>query len=289
MTPYTSEATEPNVVMVRFEGVESGWQQWIMLSSDRHHDSPYCHRERERQQLEKAKERGALIIDAGDVFDAMQGKYDPRRSLDDIREEDRGDDYLDRIIRHAARDYGPYAENWLVMGRGNHETSVRSHNSTDLTERLVYRLNHEYGGSVHVGGYGGWVRFVFHINGTKRASCNLRYFHGSSTRAPVTRGVIQTNRQAVNLPDADIVLNGHNHEAYIVPLPRERLTIHGKLRRDRTDFVRTPGYKDVFRVRKGTVGFEAQLGGQKLTGCAWLLFEYNHDNLIKRTITLDIA
>jgi hypothetical protein len=285
---HTVETTESNVVVVRFDDVCAGWEQWVMLSSDRHHDSPYCDRDKERRHLEKAKKRGALIVDCGDLFDAMQGKYDPRRSLDDVRPEDKVENYLDSIITHAAEDYADYARNWLVMGRGNHETSIRSHNGVDLTDNLAYRLNYEHAGRVNVGGFGGWVRFVFRINGTKSQSVNLKYFHGKSTRAPVTKGVIQTNRQAVYLPDADIVLNGHNHESYIVPIPRERLTIHGHVKRDQIQFVRTPGYKDHWKMRKGEVGFEAEQGSPKLTGCAWLRFFYK-DGLVGREVKLEVG
>ena len=288
MNPLTIKQTEPNVVVVNFDDVSSGWEQWVMLSSDRHHDSPYCDRDKERRHLEKAKKHDALIIDAGDVFDAMQGQYDPRRSLDNVREEDVGEDYLDRLVEHAARDYTPYAEHWLVMGRGNHETDVRKHNGTDLTNRLVLKVRQAISeNSISVGGYGGWVKFVFRINQTKSQSCNIKYFHGRSTRAPVTKGVIQTNRQAVIFPDADIVVNGHNHESYIVQQPRERLTLHGNIARDHIDFVRCPGYKDVWQTMKGEIGFEAQLGEPKITGCAWIRFYYQ--NGVAREITLDTS
>lgn len=288
MPDYTAESTEANALVVRFDGVCAGWEQWMMLSSDRHHDSPYCDRDKERRHLKRTTELDALIIDAGDIFDAMQGKYDPRRSLDDVRNEDKGQNYLDLLTEHAARDYGPYACRWLVMGRGNHETSVRANCGVDLTSNLAYRLNMEHGGGVHAGGYGGWVRFVFRINGTKSQSCNLKYFHGKSTSAPVTKGVIQTNRQAVYLPDADIVLNGHNHETYIVPIPRERLTIHGRIKRDKILFVRTPGYKDAWAVQKGNLGYEAQQGGPRLTGCAWLHFWYE-GGLVNWDVRLDVS
>jgi hypothetical protein len=39
----------------------------------------------------------------------------------------------------------------------------------------------------------------------------------------VTRGVIKTNRRAVMLPDADIVISGHIHERWIVEVPRLKL------------------------------------------------------------------
>lgn len=288
MNPYSIESPERNVLIVRFPEISAGWSQWLMLSTDRHHDNKCCDRELEDKHLKKARQRQALIIDAGDLFCAMQGKYDPRSNMDSIRAEDVGQDYLDRIVSHAARDYGPYAEHWLVIGRGNHETNIRKRHGTDLTSNLVHRLNTVHGARAHVGGYGGWVRFVFKMNGTKSQSINLKYFHGKSTSAPVTKGVIQTNRQAVYLPDASIVLNGHNHDTYHVPIPRERLTQYGNVKRDVVDFVRTPGYKDGWR--KGELGYDAEQGSPKSLGCAWVRLYYDAaESRIERDIFLDVG
>ena len=105
-----------NVLTVKFSGISSGWEQWFLLSADRHHDNIHCNRQLEREHLEEAKRREAFIIDGGDLFCAMQGKYDPRKSMDDIRPEDVGADYLDRIVRHAAEDYAPYAKQFILIG-----------------------------------------------------------------------------------------------------------------------------------------------------------------------------
>ena len=105
-----------NVLTVKFSGISSGWEQWFLLSADRHHDNIYCDRELEKKHLDQAKERGAYVLDFGDLFCAMQGKYDPRKSMDDIRPEDVGADYLDRIVRHAAEDYAPYAKQFILIG-----------------------------------------------------------------------------------------------------------------------------------------------------------------------------
>jgi hypothetical protein len=287
MNTYSVDSKGPNVLIVRFDGISAGWEQWLLLSSDRHHDNKHCNRTLERQHLEKAKERGALIIDAGDLFCAMQGKYDPRSSMDDIRAEDVRQDYLDAIVIHAADDYGPYAENWLMIGRGNHETNIRKRHGTDLISNLVHRLNTQHEARAHAGGYGGWVRLVFKMNRTKSQSVNLKYFHGTGGDSPVTKGVIKTNRQAVYLPDADIVLNGHNHNAYHVPLPRERITQAGKVTRDVVDFVRTPGYKDEYN--DGAGGFLVEGGnGPKPLGCAWVRFWFDATHSrIEREISLD--
>jgi hypothetical protein len=246
MNPYTLAADSAAVLTVTFSEVRSGWEQWVLLSSDRHHDNPHCDRDLETAHLQQAIEREALIVDAGDLFCAMQGKYDPRSNMDDIRPDDVGADYLDRITSHAAEDFGAYAANWLLLGKGNHETNILKRHGHDLTSKLAYLLNREHGGKVHVGGYGGWIKFVFADSDRVRCSLNFKYHHGAGGGGPVTRGVIQTNRQAVYLPDADVVLNGHTHDAWHVPIARERLTSRGMVRRDLVHFVRTPGYKDEY-------------------------------------------
>lgn len=58
-----------------------------MLRSDAHQDSVHCNRALELQQLQKTTERGALILNVGDLADAMQGRFDPRRSYAEIRPE----------------------------------------------------------------------------------------------------------------------------------------------------------------------------------------------------------
>ena len=101
----------------------------------------------------------------------------------------------------------------------------------------------------------------------------------------MTRGVIQTNRQAVFLPDAHIVWNGHNHQAYVMPIPRERISRSNKVSNDILWFIRTPGYKDE-RNRAEGYGVELNAGPTPL-GCVWLKFSLYNDK-IKLNITSDI-
>lgn len=268
-----------NVTTVRYDVSGLGWTSWAFLRSDAHHDSPDCVREIEYKHLDKAKEREALIFDFGDTFDAMQGKFDPRRSLDDVRPEYAGSDYYDLIVNGTATDYAKYSANFALFARGNHETAVRKNANTDIISRIVDRMNNakpETEIRTQEGGYGGWVRFMFSIHGTRRQSINLKYHHGSGGSAPVTKGVIQTNRQAVYLPDAHIVVNGHNHQSYIVPIVRERLNSAGKIGKDIMWFLRTPGYKDEYR--DGSEGYAVEKGmSPTAVGGIWLKFEY--DNL----------
>ena len=282
------EPTSRNVLTVRFQGIAAGWEQWILLSADRHHDSIYCDRKLERHHLQQAQERGALIADFGDLFCAMQGKWDPRSSMDDIRPEDNATDYLDRIVMHASEDYGPFAKSFLVIGKGNHEDNIRERHGVDLISNLVHRLNADHGGAVHVGGYGGWIRFMFKMRKTVNQSINLKYHHGAGGGGPVTKGVIQTARQAVYLPDANIVVNGHTHDSWYLPLARERLYGKGRVGRDLIHFVRTPGYKDEYN--DGAEGYHIETWKPpKPIGACWLRFFVENHGRIEIEITLAVT
>ena len=50
------EHVSRNVLNVKFENISTGWEQYILLSSDRHHDSKWTDRDLELEHLEKAKE-----------------------------------------------------------------------------------------------------------------------------------------------------------------------------------------------------------------------------------------
>lgn len=240
--------------------------------SDNHHDSKYCRRELERKHMQAAKDRGGLIMMFGDIFDAMQGKFDPRRSLDSVRPEDARADYFDSIVEHAVEDYAEFADHIVLISKGNHETAVLDKTNTDLTSNLVYKLNAEHvsdDNRIYTGGYGGWIRFMFTANKTRRSGLQVKYHHGNGGAAPVTRGVIQTNRQAVFLPDADVVVNGHNHQGYILPIARERLTRSGKVEKDLCWFVRIPGYQDAYA--DGAAGYVVEKNsGPTPNGAVWL-------------------
>lgn len=231
----------------------------MYLSSDLHIDSVYCNRDKLLADFEEAKNRNAYIMLFGDIFDAMQGKFDPRRSMDELRPEYRKANYYDIVIQDVAKILKPYAENILLISPGNHETAVLKNASISMIDRLVYTLNLEHGGHVLQGGYGGWVRINAH-RGTHggRHSVKMKYHHGFGGDAPVTRGVIHTNRQSVYIKDADIIVNGHNHNAYYVPIVSESLTNNGTVIFQTTHHIRTPGYKQEYG--DGSKGWAVEKG-----------------------------
>ena len=72
----------------------NGWELWILLTSDWHWDNPKCDRKTLKRHLDQAKERNAKIIITGDLFCAMQGKYDKRSNKSSLRPEHQTDNYL---------------------------------------------------------------------------------------------------------------------------------------------------------------------------------------------------
>ena len=286
--PWTVERMKSSVHKIRFTGISSGWEQRIMLSGDRHHDNLYANHKLEIKHLEQARECNAPIIDIGDFFCLMQGKYDPRKSYTDLRPELIEGPYLDRVIDTAADFYKPYAQQFAIIGEGNHESNVKKRAETDMIARITGRLQRESAvdNRAFAGGYSGWILFSFG-NKTNTRTLPLFYHHGYGGGGPVTKGVIQTNRRAVYLPDASIIVTGHIHEAWNIPIKRERISQRGVVKQDIQWHVSVPTYKDDYA--NGTGGFHIEKGRPpKPMGCAWLVFRYENSFIVPR-IELDIV
>lgn len=262
----TLDRTGPTVLSIRMDVDTPDWEQWFLLRSDAHHDNLHSNHALERKHLDEALECDAGILDFGDLCCAMQGRWDKRADPRQFREELRIN-YLDSLVRYNSSFYLPYASNWLMISPGNHESSVRKRHETDLTERIAERLRAE-GSPIETMPYSGWVRFMF-ARGAQRESVRLRYTHGYGGGGPVTRDVIQTARQAVYL-DADIVVSGHTHDQFEVPIMRERLNQAGIPELEEMTFLKLGGYKDEFTSGDG---WAVEKGlPPKPQGAYWLRF-----------------
>ena len=259
-------------------GRNKDWEQWVLLRSDVHHDNPKCDQDLERQHLQEALEYDAPVIDNGDLFCAMQGRWDKRADKSALRPEHQGSNYFDLLVETAADFYEPFKSHLAILGRGNHETAMTKAHETDLTDRLASRLRHR-GGIAEASGYGGWVIFRFrdpNQSGSKanKDTVTLYHYHGTGGGGPVTRGTIQTNRLAVFTPDAQIVLTGHTHDEWQMPIRRQRISIQGVIFHDEQLHVRVPGYKDAWGDGDGGWEVEKMLGPKNI-GSAWLKFYWD--------------
>ena len=85
----------------------------------------------------------------------------------------------------------------------------------------------------------------------------------------MTKGVIQTNRRAVYLPDARVIISGHIHEEWVVTLCRERLSPRGRVYLDEQSHIVTGTYKQEHDPVNSS--WHSQMGRPpKPIGATWL-------------------
>lgn len=262
--------------------IETDKELKIVQMSDIHFDSIVCNREQFMIDLDYAKKIGGLIVIIGDMFDAMNGRFDPRRSYSEIRPEYRSENYYDLIVDDAIEKLKPWRNQIFMVAPGNHEKSVLKNSNTDIISRFVKGLSTDKH-KVLIGGYGGIINVL--INDIY---IPMKYFHGSGGEAPVTRGAIQTNRQAVFLPDFQVIMNGHSHHMYYIPITRERTKPPLEHYFDIQHHVRSPGYK--MSYADGTDGWEVTRGGvPKPIGCAILDIRENGEIMVTPHIHPPVA
>jgi len=287
---FNIKRTGKNLFDITYDitGKLSKWEEWILLTSDRHWDNPHSNWELQKEHMDEALRRGAAVIDCGDFFCAMQGKWDKRSSKADLRPEHQVPDYLDALVGTAAEFFEPYASIMPIVARGNHEAAILKHHETCLIERFCSTMKYKTGHTIFNGGYSGFFRIRVRQDGrTPGRILTCHYSHGYGGGGPVTRGVIQTNRRAVYLPDADLVVSGHVHEHWQVELMRMRVG-RREIYHDRQLHVCLPTYKE--EMGTGFEGWHVESGRPpKPQGAAWmrLYFRGSHD-AIGRGLAFDI-
>ena len=261
--------TAPNAAEIRFTP-GSGPYYYVMLRGDAHHDNPDSDRELELNHLGVAKSLNAAIIDNGDLFCAMQGKYDPRSSKDKVRPENQRGDYLDSLVRSATELYAPFANRFIGFGLGNHETSIYKRHETDLTDRMCTLLSHTRGVPNLKMGYSSWYRFVIPEGKVSRIAFTVYAVHGWGGGGAVTRNMIQAgNRIPMMVEGADVIVVGHTHDGWECPIKKKVLDRAGCPKDSILHIVQCPSYKNEYKAGEG--GWHVETGKPpKWTGCYML-------------------
>lgn len=253
-----------DAIVISFNNLKKGWEKWFLLHSDVHYDSKKCDRGLLERHHKEAVQKDAHILDFGDWFDVMGGKYDPRSTKSDIRTEYNKGTYFDDVVEDSAEYLNKYKDKLIMVAEGNHEISIRNRQEINLTKRLIEKVNPNI---IH-GKYTGWIRFQFEVpQGGMRSSKTLYYSHGSGGNAPVTRGVIQTARRQ-DFIDADILVTGHIHTEYMLSRPKVKLNEQGNEIMYEQQHVQLGTYKNSFKGSwESMKGFPPpSMGG------AWLRF-----------------
>jgi UDP-2,3-diacylglucosamine pyrophosphatase LpxH len=262
---------DPNVTVIDVPLHKTSDDFWVLVRSDCHWDNTDCDRDLEMLHLEQARERNAAIIDNGDLFCAMQGKYDKRSSKSHVRTEHQHGNYLDRLVETAADYYTPYARQFVVLGHGNHETSILNRHETNLTARLAERLNDRTGSQINGGHYSGWVKFRFTMSPTRKATKNLWHIHGYGGGGPATKDMIQMHRQMVYVETADIMVSGHVHQHWSAKETKLGLSQDGSVYQRDVFYLKATTYKDEYRTGSG--GWHIETGkSPRPLGAWWIRF-----------------
>ena len=220
------------------EPLGEGGTRRIFLVFDAHFDSRACRLDLLRSHLGQAAEEGAPIVFGGDTFDAQGGHWHPGRTLDGVKDEFRGPDYLDRLVNGFVDVAGPVAEHVVFMGRGNHELTIARNNNTDLIERSAERLR-QLGSEVVTGGIGGWILCRLRVTKTTKLVVPIYYHHGTGAGGLAAR----VTRRAAMLPEAAVVITGHTSDEYIITVCRDRIAPRtGRIFQDEQLHVASPGY-----------------------------------------------
>ena len=214
----------------------------LLVLTDLHWDSAQCDLVLLKQHLDLALSRNIPVLIAGDLFDVMQGRWDPRASQESLREEHRGGRYFDSVISTALDWFKPYAGILAVVAPGNHETSIAKRHDTNLISRFVEGLS-RMGAATLEGGYWGFVVIQVSQKNNHKGQVLLHFTHGSGGGGEITRGLIDQNRIR-SMYSADIYVSGHIHRKNYDENVMLCVSSNGKLKKQKQLFLRCSSYKD---------------------------------------------
>lgn len=284
--PPLRSVSRPSKTVVRVEVDANGadWSLDTLWRSDAHHDNALSNRKAEKLHLDQARDRGGLIFDCGDAFDAMQQKGDPRSDRSQLRDEHNRNGYFDALVDEAAAFYAPYCDNWVFMSPGNHETAVTDRHGTNLTERLAEGMRTRAGADrgPMVGTYQGWVALHFKWGVRNSQTFKFRYTHGYGGGGPVTKDMIQTSRQLAVIENCDFLLSGHTHDSWHCIQSRTYLDDYGNEKTRNVTMLKLGTYKSEFEAGSG---WAVRVGHPPRPIGAWFITFYKSGDRIKYRVT----
>lgn len=273
---FLDETDEASCLTVRFPKFGPGSEAWVLVQSDQHVDHPQCDHALLRKHLKLADQREAIGLSIGDFFDCIGGKFDPRRSMSALRPELRRDDYLTVVPKYCANVIRPYGHIYKLWTPGNHCQSIMDHHQVDLLRALVKELEPDSRGC-HIGSMRGWVRFCFHLTKTVQDVKVLHYIHGYGGGGPVTKDTIQLDRQMTWVEGADIILSGHTHDQWHIPVARAGLNREGRPVERIVECLKIGTYQTSFKTGRGYNALKGH--GPKPKGAWWIKFSFAGDEV----------
>jgi len=216
----------------------------FLFISDIHYDAMKCDRSLLHRHLDEARELGAGVFIFGDLFDLMQGRFDPRGNYSELRPEYKSCIYVDEVIQDVGEKLSKYADVIKFISKGNHETNIEKRMMVSPIDRVAQIIN-TAGGHVEVGGYAGWLVVTTHRNGSSKRRYNVHYHHGYGGGAKRSKGILGADIDQKDFPDADFILRGHDHQKWHLPVTIDRLNHHFRLEQRTVHHLRMGSYKQL--------------------------------------------
>ena len=214
----------------------------FLFISDIHYDAMKCDRSLLHRHLEEAQNLGASVFIFGDLFDLMQGRFDPRGNYSELRPEYKSCMYVDEVIQDVGEKLSKYADVIKFISKGNHETNIEKRQMVSPIDRVAQIINAN-GGHVEVGGYAGWLVVSASRNGSTRRRFNIHYHHGYGGGAKRSKGILGADIDQKDFPDADFILRGHDHQKWHLPVTVDRINHQCKLEQRTVHHLRLGSYK----------------------------------------------
>jgi UDP-2,3-diacylglucosamine pyrophosphatase LpxH len=263
------EALQNHVIKLTLEYDSSLDTRRICILSDIHWDNAHCRLDILADVLDKAKKDNIPVCIFGDFFCAMQGRWDKRADQDQLRDEHRGNNYLDKLVDTATQWFEPYKDVLALVTLGNHETKIHQHHQTNLIDRFSSNLRQK-GSPLIYGPYWGFMLIRSKSSRTKKYwDCRkLHWHHGFGGGGEVGRG-ISDHAKTRSQFDADIYVSGHIHRRNFDENIITTITAHGHIVKKQQLFIRCSTFKDEAKCT-----WHSEMGrGARPIGGWWLDFE----------------
>ena len=206
-----------------------------LFISDVHTDAPNCDRKLLFNHMRTVKRSGGLVFVIGDMWDLMQTRNDPRRSVDGKRPEDSTEEeYLDLVIESTLKFYDEFKDNIAFIGRGNHEDVITRYSGTNITKRFIKEINSSnIHGATAYGAYSGIIRLKFMVDAGSKTPrpiiYPIYYHHGAGGNARRTKGVLNVDMNEALISGVRMYVSGHDHNKWHMPRDKFFLGTKGEL------------------------------------------------------------
>lgn len=197
----------------------------LLPISDIHYDgrgkNSLCDVAKLRKHLKEQVDEKTIILTVGDNFGGIIPSDVKRyRKAHDSAD---GEDILDESINGLTDEFMPYREQIYGFGDGNHEDSILQHCGTNLTKRLIDKLNNGIKKPILYLGYSWLLQIKFNQDAGRVRSLIIRGHHGWGGGSRTEGADITKFAHDVKFWRADLFLYGHVHKLKLNDIEEGRM------------------------------------------------------------------